>query len=71
MHISESAVLTMTDIDQIFEMIAKKHLHIETLKTRNSDSLDFHDCSVWAIKKALQDAYELGRLSKLALHRRI
>ncbi|MDE1901250.1 MAG: hypothetical protein KGI37_06385 [Alphaproteobacteria bacterium] len=59
----------MTDTDQIFEMIAKEHLNIETLKTRNSDSLDFHDCSVWGIKKALQAAYDLGRLSNLPQHR--
>jgi len=32
----------------------------ETLETRNSDSLDFHDCTVWSIKKALEQAYELG-----------
>ena len=59
----------MTDTDQIFEMIVKEHLDIETLKTRNSDSLDFHDCSVWGIKKALQAAYDLGRLSNLPQHR--
>lgn len=59
----------MTDIDQIFEIIAKQHLKIETLKTRNSDSLDFHDCSVWGIKDALQAAYDLGRLTNLPKHR--
>jgi hypothetical protein len=26
--------------------IARKHLNIETLETRNSDSLDFHDCAI-------------------------
>ncbi|MDE2020228.1 MAG: hypothetical protein KGJ13_07835 [Patescibacteria group bacterium] len=59
----------MTDTDHIFEMIAKEHLNIETLKTRNSDSLDFHDCSVWGVKKALQAAYDLGRLTSLPQHR--
>ena len=44
--------------------IAKSHLHLETLETRNSDSLDFHDMSVWSIKAALEAAYEAGRQSR-------
>jgi hypothetical protein len=44
----------------LIEKIAQKHLNIDTLKTRNSDSLDFHDCPVWAIKIALEDAYRAG-----------
>jgi len=32
--------------------IAREHLHIETLETRRSDSLDFHDVSVWGVKAA-------------------
>jgi hypothetical protein len=36
-------------------------LFIATLETRSSDSLDFHDVSVWAIKTALQAAFEAGR----------
>jgi len=34
---------------------------METLETRNSDGLDFHEVSVWGVKKALEMAYELGR----------
>jgi hypothetical protein len=37
-------------------------LSIETLETRNSDSLDFYDVAVWSLKKALQEAYEAGHL---------
>jgi hypothetical protein len=38
--------------------IATKHFHsIETLETRNSDRLDFHDVAVWAIRSALEAAY--------------
>lgn len=37
-----------------------KILGIETLKTRNSDGLDFNDLSVWTLEKALQRAYEMG-----------
>jgi hypothetical protein len=47
-----------------FEKIAQKYLFIDTLKTQNSDSLDFHDVSVWGVEAALQAAYELGRNSK-------
>lgn len=44
--------------------IATKHFHsIETLETRNSDRLDFHDVAVWAIRAALEDAYEAGRIA--------
>ncbi|NCT08443.1 MAG: hypothetical protein GW769_17045 [Alphaproteobacteria bacterium] len=51
---------TQQKIDQLLTEIAKKHLNLETLETRNSDSLDFHDVAVWAIKDALQEAYEAG-----------
>ncbi len=47
-------------IDQLLTKIAKKHLSLETLETRNSDSLDFHDMAVWSLKEALQEAYEAG-----------
>jgi hypothetical protein len=41
--------------------IAAKHFHsIETLETRNSDRLDFHDVAVWAMRAALTDAYAAG-----------
>ena len=43
---------------------ANNVLGIETLETRNSDSLDFHDVSVWGVEAALKAAYELGRNSK-------
>ena len=41
--------------------IAERHLFLETLETRNSDALDFHDASVWAIRSALEAAFEAGR----------
>ena len=47
-------------IDQIFALIAEKHLNIETLETRNSDSLDFHDVSVWGVRSALEAAFKAG-----------
>lgn len=46
-----------------FTAIAKRHLHVETLETRGSDSLDFHDVGVIGIGRALADAYNLGARS--------
>ena len=46
------------------ETIAKNHLRIETLETRNRDSLDFHDCSVWGIYDAINAAYKAGQKAK-------
>ena len=44
--------------------IVTKHFHtIETLETQNSDRLDFHDVAVWAIRAALEAAYEAGRIA--------
>ncbi len=40
--------------------VARRHLTIETLETRHSDSLDFHDCAVWSIREALIAAFESG-----------
>lgn len=41
--------------------LARRHLGIETLATRNRDSLDFHDVAVWAIRDALEAAWQAGR----------
>ena len=41
--------------------IAQTILGLETLDTRNSDRLDFHDLAVWNIKAALQAACEAGQ----------
>ena len=43
--------------------IAAKHFFLETLETRRSDSLDFHDVAIWAMRAALEDAYEAGRIA--------
>lgn len=43
------------------EEIAKDVLEIETLETQMSDSLDFHEVSVWGLKEALIEAYSLGK----------
>ena len=51
--------------DQQLQKIAIDHLFIETLETRNSDRLDFHDVSVWAVKAALQAAFQAGQQSHI------
>ena len=50
----------MSQIDHLLTLIAQKHLGIETLETRNSDSLYFHDTAVWCIKDALEAAFKAG-----------
>ncbi len=51
--------------DQQLLQIATDHLFIEMLETRNRDRLDFHDVSVWAVKAALQAAFEAGQQSHI------
>lgn len=47
--------------ENLLQQIALDHLFIDTLETRNSDRLDFHEVSVWGVKSALMAAYEAGR----------
>ena len=55
-----TATKATQQLDQLLARIALDHLFIETLATRNSDSLDFHDVSVWGVKSALVAAYQAG-----------
>ncbi|WP_422135498.1 DUF6900 domain-containing protein [Endozoicomonas sp. ALD040] len=45
--------------EQALENIAQKTLLMDTLKTRNT-SEDFEEVAVWQVKKALEQAYQLG-----------
>ena len=47
--------------EQTIERIARDILRLDTLETRKSDSLDFHDVAVWTIKEALEAAYRAGQ----------
>ena len=47
--------------DALIFKIAQRRFFIETLETRNRDRLDFHDVAVWAIRDALEEAFEAGR----------
>ena len=51
----------MKNLTNLLEKIANKELNIETLEEQKSDDLDFHECSVWQIEKALRAAYEAGK----------
>ena len=42
------------------EEIASDYLDLDTLETRNSDSLDIHELAVWQIRLALKMAYQAG-----------
>ncbi len=49
---------------QQIEQIAKKHFtSVQTLETRQRDSLDFHSVHIRSIVDALTEAYESGRRS--------
>ncbi|MEY4316647.1 MAG: hypothetical protein RI902_455 [Pseudomonadota bacterium] len=50
----------ITAPSSLLEEIALKHFFVQTLKTQNSDRLDFYDVSVWAIESALKAAFEAG-----------
>lgn len=63
----QTAKAPSTDaIALLLESIAREHLWIESLQTRHSDRLDFHEVSVWGVKAALQAAFDAGRTSASA-----
>ena len=47
--------------DALILEIAQRQFRLETLETRNRDRLDFHDVAVWALRAALEEAFEAGR----------
>jgi hypothetical protein len=61
-----TAMKTPTSRNATIQEIATRILGLETLETRNSDSLDFHELAVWTLQCALEEAYEAGARSKSA-----
>lgn len=58
---AKTTPLAKTPSETLLLEIATRHFHtIETLETRNSDRLDFHDVAVWAMRAALTEAYAAG-----------
>jgi hypothetical protein len=56
----------MTKKYDLFTQIARQHLHIDALKQRNRDHLDFHDVGVVGVQRALDAAYRAGQAELLA-----
>lgn len=54
------------DADKAIAELATTKLGIETLDTRKSDSLDFHELAVWTLRAALAAAYEAGAAAQRA-----
>jgi hypothetical protein len=50
----------MSKLEQVLTQIAQSKLGIETLETRKSDGLDFHDVAVWCLRDALEAAFNAG-----------
>lgn len=51
---------------RVAQACAKEFFGVSTLETRHSDRLDFYDCSVSSIKRALETAFRLGAESAKA-----
>lgn len=66
MNNNNSKPITAAD-QELLAKIALEELGLETLETRSSDSLDFHDTAVWSIKSALERAFAAGVLAGAAL----
>ena len=53
--------MTPAEVEALIAAIAREDLGVETLETRNSDGLDFHDVAVWSLREALMKAFHAGR----------
>lgn len=58
----QTTAMTPKAQHNLLTAIAHVHLGIETLETRNSDRLDFHDVSAGCLMDALNAAFEAGKL---------
>lgn len=58
---------TACNRDSLFAPIAEKELGIETLASRNSDELDFHEVAVWQVRNAFNSVWHLrdGEVTEL------
>ena len=58
---AENDMTNKTIQETITEIAVASIDGIETLEDRNSDSLDFHEVSVWELRAALRNAYNAGK----------
>ena len=56
-----TAALGKAPSEALLLEIAAELFRLETLETRNSDGLDFHDVAVWSIRAALEAAFAAGQ----------
>ena len=63
MNAKTQYILSHEDLIAICQTVG---MHIETLETRNSDSLDFHEVSVSQLRRLITHAYQIGRISHAA-----
>lgn len=52
--------MIISKLDELLDAIVSKRLGISTLETQNSDQLDFHAVSVWALRESLVEAFSAG-----------
>ena len=61
---NNGATLMKQDLQATLLEITRRHFtNIETLATRRSGSLDFHDVAVWEVRSALEAACRAGQAS--------
>ena len=58
---AKTAAASKAPSEALLLEIAAKHFRLETLETRNSDGLDFHDVAVWSICAALEGTFAAGQ----------
>ena len=58
---AKTAASAKAPSEALLQEIAANHFRLETLETRNSDGLDFHDVAVWSIRAALEAAFAAGQ----------
>ena len=58
---AKTAAAAKVPSEALLLQIAARHFCLETLETRNSDGLDFHNVAVWAIRAALDAAFAAGQ----------
>lgn len=60
MAIFNKKPINVDKMNATIKNLALENFRIETLKTRNSDGLDFYEVAVWQVKAALEEAYKAG-----------
>lgn len=61
--VAKKELAAFLDTEKLLSEIARKTLMVPTLKSRNMDSLDFHEVGVASLRDALLQAYAAGRNS--------